>query len=59
MYYTERDPFTMEKIYVAKTEEEKKMQRALLHFNKKENYSLVKKALKKAGREDLTEVLLR
>lgn len=59
MYYTERDPFTMEGIYVAKTEEEKKMQRALLHYNKKENRSLVKKALKKAGREDLTEVLLR
>ena len=59
MYYTEMDPFTMEKVYVAKTEEEKRMQRALLHFNKKENRDLVKKALKKAGREDLVEVLLR
>ena len=59
MYYTEMDPFTMKKVYVAKTEEEKKMQRALLHFNKKENRTLVRKALKKAGREDLMEVLLK
>lgn len=59
MYYTEMDPFTMEPVYVAKTEEEKRMQRALLHFNKRENRSLVKKALKKAGREDLMEVLLK
>ena len=59
MYYTEMDPFTMEPVYVAKTEEEKRMQRALLHFNKRENRSLVKKALKKAGSEDLMEVLLK
>ena len=59
MYYTEMDPLTMKAVYVAKTIEEKRLQRALLHFNKKENRSLVKKALKKAGREDLSEVLLR
>lgn len=57
MYYTELDPFTMEKVYVAKTMEEKKMQRALLHFNKKENRPLVEKALKRAGRQDLIGVL--
>ena len=50
MYYTEKDPFTLEPIYVAKAPEDKKMQRALLHFNKKENRALVEKALKKAGR---------
>lgn len=50
MYYTEKDPFTLEPVYVAKTAEEKRMQRALLHFNKKENRLLVEKALKKAGR---------
>ena len=59
MYYTERDPFTMEQVYVAKSVEEKKLQRALLHFHKKENRALVRKALKQAGREDLTEELLR
>lgn len=58
MYYTERDPFTGEKVYVPKDLEEKKMQRALLHFNKPENRELVKKALQKAHREDLIPVLL-
>lgn len=56
MYYTETDPFTMKKIYVAKDLEDKKMQRALMHFHKKENRQTVIKALKKAGREDLIDV---
>ena len=51
MYYTEKDPFTMEKIYVAKSIKEKKLQRALLHFNKKENRALVKEALDMTGRK--------
>lgn len=58
MYYTEKDPFTKNPVYVAKTIEEKKMQRALLHFNKKENRPLVIKALKKAGKAELIPVLL-
>ena len=37
MFYTELDPFTGEKVYVAKDMEEKKMQRALIHFHKPEN----------------------
>lgn len=53
MYYTGMDPFTMKKIYIPSTEEEKRMQKALLHFHKPENYTLVKKALEKAGRKDL------
>ncbi len=57
-YYTEIDPFTMEKVYVAKDMEEKKMQRALMHYNKKENRNTVIKALKKADRDDLIPVLL-
>ncbi len=58
MYYTERDPFTGDRVYVPKDLEEKKMQRALLHFNKPENRELVKRALRKADREDLIPVLL-
>lgn len=58
MYYTERDPFTGEKVYVPKDLEEKKMQRALMHFNKPENRETVKKALQKAHREDLIPILL-
>lgn len=53
MYYTELDPLTSEKVYVAKTYEEKAMQRALLQFKNPKNYSLVLKALKLAHREDL------
>ncbi len=53
MYYTELDPRTMKKIDVPKTKEEKDMQRALLQYNKKENYDLVCKALIKAKRVDL------
>ena len=59
MYYTEKDPFTMEPVYVAKNLEEKKMRRALIHYNKPENSKTVIKALKAAGREkNLAEVLL-
>ncbi len=53
MYYTGLDPRNMEKVYIPNTIEEKKMQRALMHFKKPENYNLVIKALRKAGREDL------
>jgi uncharacterized radical SAM protein YgiQ len=53
MYYTEMDPLTMEPIYVPNSFEEKRMQRALMQYDRKENYRLVKKALIKAGREDL------
>ena len=58
MFYTEIDPFTGEQVYVAKNMEEKKMQRALIHYNKPENRSTVIAALKKADREDLIPVLL-
>ena len=59
MYYTGIDPMTMKPVYVAKDMEEKKMQRALMHYNKPENRGTVIKALRKAGREDLINVLLR
>lgn len=53
MFYTGLDPLTMEEVYVPKTYEEKQMQRALLQFSRPENYNIVKKALIKAGRDDL------
>lgn len=58
IYYTEKDPFTGELVHVAKDMEEKKMQRALIHFHKPENRETVKAALLKAGRKDLIPVLL-
>lgn len=53
MFYTELDPYTMEKVYVPKTAKEKAMQRALLQYFKPQNKELVLEALKKAGRRDL------
>ncbi len=57
MYYTGLDPLTMETVYVARDMEEKKMQRALIHFHKPENRKLAEKALRMAGRDDLIPVL--
>ena len=53
MFYTELDPYTMEKVYVPKTPQEKAMQRALLQYFKPQNREIVIEALKKAGRRDL------
>lgn len=58
MYYTEIDPLTMKPVYVAKNMEEKRMQRALIHYNKKENRDLVMKALKMTDKVDLAKYLL-
>jgi hypothetical protein len=53
MFYTELDPYTMEKVYVPKTPKEKAMQRALLQYFRPQNREIVLEALKKAGRRDL------
>ncbi len=53
MFYTGIDPATLKPIYVARDYEEKQMQRALLQFARPANAPLVRKALKRAGREDL------
>ncbi len=53
MYYRGIDPRTMEPVYVAKTEKEKAMQRALLQYTEPRNRKLVAEALRLAHREDL------
>jgi len=53
MFYTGLDPYTMESVYVPKTAEEKKMQRALLQYYKPENREIIIAALKRAKRPDL------
>lgn len=53
MFYTELDPYTMKKVYVPKTAEEKGMQRALLQYFKPENRRRCIEALIKARRTDL------
>ncbi len=53
MYYTGVDPRTLEDVYVARSKEEKAMQRALIQYKNPKNYDLVKKALILAKRTDL------
>lgn len=53
MFYTELDPYTLEKVYVAKDAHDKALQRALLNYWVPEKRMLVLEALKKAGRLDL------
>lgn len=53
MFYTELDPYTMEKVYVAKNPHDKALQRALLQYYDSKNYKLCEEALRKAHRTDL------
>lgn len=53
MLYTGLDPYTMEKVYVAKTSQEKAMQRVLLQYFIPDNQRKVIEALQKSGRSDL------
>lgn len=53
MYYTGIDPRNMKPVHVAKSYEEKAMQRALLQWKRPDKRPLIKKALMEAGREDL------
>ncbi len=57
MYYTELNPFDFSKIYVAKTVQEKSMQRALLQYRLPQNRGLVIKAFKACKRDDLIKRL--
>lgn len=53
MFYTGLDPKTGKEIFVAKEHKDKQYQRALLQFNRPDNYHTVLKALGDAGRRDL------
>jgi len=53
MYHTGLDPQTMEPVYVPRSREEKTIQRALMQWKKPVNREIVRRALIKAGREDL------
>ncbi len=53
IYHTGVDPLTNEEVYVPRNKQEKAMQRALMQFKLPQNYELVYKALKQAGRDDL------
>lgn len=53
MFYTGLDPYTMQPVFVARTPEEKAMQRALLQYFVPKNRAAVEKALVMAKRRDL------
>lgn len=53
MYWTGLDPRTMKAVYVARSQQEKAMQRALIQFRDPRNRRLVSQALITAGRKDL------
>lgn len=62
-YYTGLSPYdknpdgTMEKIHVARGAHERRLQRAVIQFNRPENRNDVREALESAGRTDLINVL--
>ncbi len=58
MFYTGLNPYTLKPVYVAKTSEEKAMQRALLQYYNIKNTALVTKALKITNRMDLLPLLI-
>ncbi len=53
MFYTGLDPYTLKEVYVARTEHDKALQRALLQYFNPKNRALVVEALRRAGRTDL------
>ncbi len=58
IYYTGLDPFTGKAVHVPKTEQERRLQRALLQYFKTENFPLVMKALRLANRMDAARALV-
>lgn len=53
MFHTGKDPMTGEAVYVARTDNEKAMQRALLLFHDGAFHRKAREALRAAGRDDL------
>lgn len=53
MFWTGLNPYTMEKVYVPRTMQEKAEQRALLQYYKPENHEKIRAVLIRAGRRDL------
>ncbi len=58
MFYTGYHPLTGEKVYVPRSESEKRLQRTLLQLYKPENRKAARDGLMKIGRSDLIKKLL-
>ena len=59
IYYTGINPYTMEKVYTAKTAEQKNRQRSFFFWYKGEVKAEIKRFLKEIGRIDLLNVLFK
>jgi uncharacterized radical SAM protein YgiQ len=59
MYHTEKNPFTGQRMHVAKTFRERKMQRALVQYRNPSNRRLIREALKKLHAEHLSSLFFR
>ena len=57
MYYTGYHPYTLEKVYTARSEEQKLAQRQFFFWYKPESRRQIMQVLQKMGREDLIEKL--
>lgn len=57
IYHTGVDPYTAEKVYVAKTDREKGLQKSLLLYHVPEERKSCLQALRECGREDAAEEL--
>ncbi len=57
MYYTGFDPYTKEKVYSARSSDDRSDQRSFLFWYKDENREKLKRRLRKMGREDLLNKL--
>lgn len=57
MYYTGFDPYSKEKIYTAKSADDRDDQRSFLFWYKDENREKIKRRLRKIGREDILKKL--
>ncbi len=53
IYHTEKDPFSGQPVYVAKTFRERKMQRALIQYRNPANRRLIREALKALNAREL------
>ncbi len=59
IYYTGLHPYTLKPVYTAKSAKEKKNQHLFFFWYKRENHQRIREKLKRLGREDLLEKLLR
>ena len=59
IYYSGYHPYTLKPVYTARSKNEKKDQHKFFFWYKRENQNWIRNTLKRLGRQDLAERLLR